>query len=271
MLIIRAINVSRRIGFKLAVVRLLAKLLRCEIEPYAARKKAWNILVKKHGHKVAYGPFEGMKLPQKLWWGDDRITQTLGTYEEHVLSEISKFSDMGADTFIDIGAADGYFVIGVTFSRMYSKGIAFEISAEGQQRIGDNATENECREKIEIHGEADVKSLTKLLSSVKKATVLIDIEGEEYDFLDCEMLKVLSNHFIICELHENLAVNGKEKDSLLRLRASDHFDVRFIRREFYSPNIFEEFNDLNDDERLLAMSEMRTKNTVWMICTPMAL
>jgi hypothetical protein len=39
-------------------------------------------------------------------------------------------------------------------------------------------------------------------------------------------------------------------------------------RESYTPNLFPEFNDLSDEERLVAVGEGRAKNMQWLVLTP---
>jgi len=209
-----------------------------------------------------------MLLPENLWWGDDRITQTLGIYEEYVLNQLIENSKRGATKLIDIGAADGYFAVGLTYSKTYKKCIAFEISDEGQKRILENAKRNHCDGLIEINGEANLDSLATALSGSEKSTVLIDIEGCEYDLLNDKVLKTMSNSFVICELHHNLVDDGFAREKELLERAEQYFNTRLIKRETYNPNAFSELDHLGDVQRLIAVSEGRTKNTRWLVCSP---
>ena len=65
------------------------------------------------GGVVAYGLFGGLRLQQaSIWWGAHDVgAQVLGIYEKEVADLIS---DLGPRTsFISIGAADGYYAIGM--------------------------------------------------------------------------------------------------------------------------------------------------------------
>ena len=265
----RIIRVIKRDGISLFFIRVLARILRVEIGYQAAKNKAWKILQEKYGHVIAYGPFKGMKLSYDIWWSkNDRITQMLGTYEVHVLARLKEFSAQGASRFIDIGAADGYFAIGMAFSKIYSKVLAFEIEPAGQERIEINLARNQCEEFVSVFGEADYSSLKKLLSDDLKTSVLVDIEGAEYQLLDEKMLSLLSNCYLICELHPWLVDDGYQLQRQLIERAKKNFNVELIKRENYSPNIFSELDDLSDEERLIAVSEGRGKNMQWLVLTP---
>ena len=95
--------------------------------------------------------------------------------------------------------------------------------------------------------------------------VLIDIEGEEFDLLNDETLKLLSNCNIIIELHPALANRGYEKQKNLINLCKPLFDVSIINRENYNPNLFEELDQFTDEERLIAFSEGRDNNMSWLI------
>tara|TARA_Y100000389_G_scaffold18702_1_gene16215 strand:+ start:717 stop:1532 length:816 start_codon:yes stop_codon:yes gene_type:complete len=266
----RIILVIKRDGVSLFLIRLLAKILHVDIGYQAAKNKAWQILEKKYGHVIAYGPFKGMKLSDDVWWSkNDRITQMLGIYEEHVLERLKDFSTQGASRFVDIGAADGYFAIGMAYSKIYSKVDAFEIEPKGQNSIKNNSAINQVENVVSVFGEADYSSLQNLLSEDIKTSFLVDIEGAEYQLLDEKMLLLLSKCHLICELHPWLVDDGYQLQRKLIERARKKFNVELIKRENYSPNIFSELDGLSDEERLIAVGESREKNMQWLVLTPL--
>ena len=123
----RIIRVCKRDGLSFLLIRLMATILRVDIGVERAKNKAWGLLKERYNYTIAYGPLKGMRLSEDVWWSPhDRITQTLGIYEEHILDKLRFFSKQGASTFIDIGAADGYFAVGMAYSKTYSKVLAFE-------------------------------------------------------------------------------------------------------------------------------------------------
>ena len=268
-MISRIARVIKRDGISLFIIRVLARILRVDIGYQAAKNKAWNILEEKYDHVIAYGPFKGMKLSDDIWWSkNDRITQTLGIYEEHVVERLKEFSSQGASRFIDIGAADGYFAIGMAFSKIYSKVVAYEIEPIGQKRIRENSAINRCEDLVSVFGEADYSSLKNLLSEDLKTSILVDIEGAEYQLLDEGMLSLMSNCYLICELHPWLVDDGYQQQRKLIERAKKNFNVELIKRECYAPNIFPELDDLSDEERLIAVGEGRGRNMQWLVLTP---
>ncbi len=266
----RIVRVIKRDGVSVFLIRVLAKILRVDIGYQVAKNKAWQILEEEYGLVIAYGSFKGMKLSDDVWWSkNDRITQMLGIYEEHVLERLKVFSTQGASRFVDIGAADGYFAIGMAYSKIYSKVVAFEIASFGQNKIRENSTINHCENVVSVFGEADYSSLKNLLSEDMKTSILVDIEGAEYQLLDEKMLSLLSSCYLICELHPWLVDDGYQLQRKLIERARKKFNVELIKRENYSPNIFSELDDLSDEERLIAVGEGRGKNMQWLVLTPL--
>ena len=267
--ILRFFSVLKKDGFSWTIVRIFLVILKQPNEIQRAKNKVLNKIILEHGHQVAYGTFKGMKLSKNTYWSkNDIITHILGVYEKHVLKKIIEFSKKGNYPFIDIGAADGYFAIGMAFSETFKKIYAFEIDEEGRRSLNRNIENNLCKDKVVVDIEANFETLKEIVDKNKSAVILIDIEGSEFDLLDDNLLQLLSNCYIVCELHPTLSTNGFEKQNMLINNAKAFFDVSIIQRESYSPNKFSELNEFTDEERLIAFGEGRENNMNWLILEP---
>ena len=267
--ILRFFSVLKKDGFSWTIVRIFLVILKQPNEIQRAKNKVLNKIILEHGHQVAYGTFKGMKLSKNTYWSkNDIITHILGVYEKHVLKKIIEFSKKGNYPFIDIGAADGYFAIGMAFSETFKKIYAFEIDEEGRRSLNRNIENNLCKDKVVVDIEANFETLKEIVDKNKSAVILIDIEGSEFDLLDDNLLQLLSNCYIVCELHPTLSANGFEKQNMLINNAKAFFDVSMIQRESYSPNKFSELNEFTDEERLIAFGEGRENNMNWLILEP---
>jgi hypothetical protein len=261
-------NLSRD-GIRVTLVRKFSKLLGQDDAITRAKRKVLTKLLAVHGPVVSDGPFRGMKLSTDPWWGRfDLVSKILGNYEPHIVKHILALADKGKSTFVDIGSADGYFPIGLTMNGTFQKAYAFEISPEARAKMSTSIELNGCSEKIVIGEEANAKTLQTVMDACNDTVTLIDIEGAEYDFLNNEVLNMLKNSHIICELHPWLAVDGLWKQQDLIARANEIFHVSFLQRKAYEPNKFEELEEFSDDERLLACSEGRPQNMRWMVLEP---
>ena len=224
-----------------------------------------------HLGRIAYGPFKGMKVsPEHVSWGDgDLATKILGVYEKIVLDKIVELSRSISGPFIDIGAADGYYVIGATYAGLFQQAHAFEISPKGQEVTRHNAHINGVADNIHIHGPADRENIKSLITPHRDALILIDIEGAEFDLLDADTLQALRECTLIIESHPLLIEEGLEREKEMLERASKHFEIEKIKGQFVSPNEFDELDDFSDYERLVSFSEGRMRVGYWFLMTPL--
>lgn len=259
----------RRDGLRFTVMRQLEKAIGVEDPITRARSRVQRKIIELHRYVVAYGPFEGLNLDRDVWWGRyDLTTKMLGVYEEHVTAKLCELLKKTNGPFVDIGAADGYFALGVAVGRLAKQVYAYEISAEGRQKLSRNIHLNGCEDGVTVEAEANYESIARLVDVHENIVGLIDIEGAEYGFLDARMLELMRNSRLIVELHPWLVEDGIEKEKRMLNLAEDFFRVSFIERETYNPNGFSELQEFSDHERLLAFSEGRKRNMKWLVLEP---
>jgi tRNA G37 N-methylase Trm5 len=189
-------------------------------------------------------------------------------YEKEVQEYITNISNY-YDIFIDLGAADGFFGIGALISKKYKKSYCFEITHEGQEAIIKNAKLNHVENDVIIEGLADQNFMDLIPNNeLKKALILCDIEGGEFDLFTDEALIKLKNNLIVIEIHDFLVENGEEKLSKLLLRCSNIFDYKFLTTTSRDLSNFDALNDLTDNQRWLICSEGRPSLMKWLVLSP---
>ncbi|MDH0898491.1 hypothetical protein N5C12_03845 [Comamonas aquatica] len=218
---------------------------------------------------VCYGPFKGMKLSEDNWWGKlDLGSQCLGLYEKELLEIISKFKKNEFTTLIDIGAADGYYAVGMLFSGKVQHAICFEQSQKGRETIQRNFEYNNSPGKINILEEANIVSLSKISNYLTNKTfVIIDIEGAEFNLLTDDILNKLHLCTIFIEIH-NWIENFNFLYENLLMRADKYFEINIVDRLERSTINIEELRDFTDDNRLLLTSERRPCMMRFLILKP---
>ncbi len=262
----RFFNNIKQDGVVWTISRIFLKMFNSPNEIQMKKNKVLNHLLKIYDYKVAHGMFKEMKLNNNIFWSrNDLITHILGVYEDHIMNELIKFSKQNDSVFIDIGAADGYFAVGAAYSGLFKKVYAFEIEEKGRESLNKNAKSNLCDKNILIKSEANFEGLKDIINVHKRAVVLIDIEGDEFNLLNDQTLKLLSNCNIIVELHPALVKDGYQKQKELISFSKSFFNVSLLKRKNYNPNMFEELDHFTDEERLLAFSEGREDNMSWLI------
>ena len=234
------------------------------------RKLVLDHLLRIHHKRIAYGPFKGMEVsPERVSWGDgDLTTKMLGVYEKIILDKIVELSKNINGPLIDVGASDGYYVIGATYAGLFQQAHAFEINPKGQEVTRRNADINGVADKVHIHGLADREEIKSLITPHLGALVLIDIEGDEFDLLDANMLEALHKCTLIIESHPPKVEDGFEREKKMLKMASKHFEIKKLKGQFVSPNKFEELDTFSDYERLMAFSENRGWAGYWFLMTP---
>ena len=263
------IKIIKTDGILWALIRLLLKIFNQPNEIQRSKNKILNHLLNIHDCKVAHGEFKGMRLNKNNFWSkNDLITYILGVYEKHVVSQLIKFSKLNNKVFIDIGAADGYFAVGMAHSKFFKKVYAFEIETLARENLKKNAKDNFCDNKIFINKEANFNSLKKIIDIDEISTILIDIEGGEFELLSKDILNLVKKCMVIIELHPNLVIDGSKKQERLLNICEDFFEISMIESESYNPNKFEELNQFADEDRLISFGEGRGTNMQWLVLVP---
>ncbi|MFA4995235.1 MAG: hypothetical protein WC521_08045 [Bdellovibrionales bacterium] len=234
------------------------------------RRKIANRLDKLFDSTVAYGPFRGLKLTKNQWWGfSDRSAMFFGLYEQEVLTSLQNIPPEYR-TFVDLGAADGYYGIGVLINKMFDRSYCFEISEEGQYVIKENAALNGVSDRVVIKGIAE-KDFYRHLSAgeLERAVVFIDIEGAEFALLDKTTLHALKDAIIIIELHDWFFEDGDAKLRNLKDAAKATHSIVTLAAEGRDPSKFEELKRFHDTDRWLLCSEGRKRLMTWVRLDPL--
>jgi precorrin-6B methylase 2 len=223
-------------------------------------------------HTVAYGPFTGLRLSDTSWWGAaDRGSMLLGIYEKEVLEVLESLSH-DRETFIDVGAADGYYAAGAVASGQFDRAICFELSEEGQAAIIDNATRNNVLERVHVLGEATSETVGALEQQfsidLSRTVFLIDIEGAEFELLTEKFMQQVKSAALIVEIHDWEKGSASAVTDLVD-RALEIFSVDWITTGARDMSQFPELSEWPDDDRWILCSESRRKLMSWLVFRPL--
>lgn len=219
--------------------------------------------------KVIRGPFEGVFMPHQLRWGRaDLGGMLLGLYESEVVDAVVKEGSR-KKWFVDVGAADGFFLLGALVSGVFDRAIAFESDQRSVAAIHRGLALNGVTKRATIFGNAGpdfVESLLSLSSfRVEESLILVDIEGGEYNLLTEHVLQKLSGATIIVELHEFTPEQSRLALDLARLAELMGFHTERIKQQGRNPHHLEELKNLSDNERWLLCSEGRPFEMEWLL------
>ena len=225
-----------------------------------------NLFVSTNGY-VKNGPLAGLRLlgPSKWSGFQDLTPKLLGTYEQHLLAELRPVSmDKSWENFICVGAADGYWALGLLKAGWAKRVTAFEIDPESRAQLTKSSKLNKIS--IAVYSEFDSLSLETVEGAKEESTlILVDIEGAEYD-LDWNSMLEGSKAKVIIELHSS----NQEVNRRLSSNFQATHDLRVLRRDQYSVKELGEEGTRFDREyeMLISVSEGRLRGQEWLIATP---
>jgi hypothetical protein len=219
---------------------------------------------------VQYGPFKGLRLSGESWWGADSASMLLGIYEQEVLESLRNVPKTHR-TFIDIGAANGYYGIGVLVNGLFDHSCCFERSPVARRVIHVNAGLNDVSGRLRVLGAAN-KSFPALISphNPSQCVLLVDMEGGEFDLLDEAVLATFRRAVIIVELHHWFFPDGDMKLKKLRDLAERYFRISELTTSARDLSRFRELAKFSDDDRWIICSEGRGRRMSWWRLDPLA-
>lgn len=154
--------------------------------------------------QVLRGPFAGMAYIPRAFYGMVEA-KLLGTYELELHPVINQVIAEAPRTIIDIGAAEGYYAVGLAFRMPASHVVAFEMEARGRQLLAQLAALNGVQDRIRVLGAADVPALRDALGKAAGGVfVICDVEGYEDVLLDPQAVPDLARAAMLVEIHDHL-------------------------------------------------------------------
>jgi hypothetical protein len=200
------------------------------------RKRATDRFVAWHGLTVSGGPFAGLQYPDTS--PHSLVPKLLGIYERELHAAVETAIRAQPDTIVDVGAADGYYAIGLARRCPGARSIVFEADDDQRALLGRVAAANGAR--AEIRGAATPAALRavatggetagggaadRLGETAGGALLVMDCEGCERALLEPREIAWLGEATIIVELHD--VFDPGVSDAVLARFAGTH-DVEII-------------------------------------------
>jgi hypothetical protein len=232
---------------------------------YPRIRREWRmkrrILAKLPGpRRVAQGPFQGMGyIP--LAASSTVLPKLLGTYESELHPAIEEICGAGCDRIVVIGAAEGYYAVGMALRNPGVPITCFEMDPSVRYYLRRLARCNGVRGRLTIAGECTTSGLDAALAGAERAAVICDCEGAEDVLLDPFRVTNLRRALVLVETHEGMVVGV---DRHLRERFAATHDIEDIRSRLRTPGDLPVACDLTDDEAAAAMDEHR-RHAEWML------
>ncbi len=222
---------------------------------------------------VQHGPLAGFNIGNNATWrACDNAPKLIGFYEKEVCELLAHLS-ASRDTFVDLGGADGYYAVGMVERQIYRESHCYELSDESRANIAAIAAENHVADRVQLYGAATPHFARELAArgvDFRRATVLVDIEGAEFDVLTEECLNDLRDAHVIVEIHDFMRPHdGKQRCAELLERAGRIFHVHSFTTGARDPSSIPMLRSgWTDTERWLLCSESRATCMTWLHLEP---
>lgn len=181
----------------------------------------------KGSSRVMKGPFSGMKYIG-ISVASVHTPKLLGTYEQELHDIVRNVARFGVQHVIDIGAAEGYYAVGLAYMLPEVRVTAFETEKEGRDALAELALINGVQDRVQIEEKCEKADLVAALGSGESTVVVCDVEGYEDVLLDPAGAPALARSHILVELHE-FAREGLTED--IRARFAPTHDIVQVWQE----------------------------------------
>jgi hypothetical protein len=166
--------------------------------------------------RIRSGPFAGMRCilegraPSRpgttqrssLHGTHIHIPKLLGIYERELNLYIEQACALNFPLIVDVGAAEGYYAVGMALRNPTARVIAFEMQARQRSALTEAARLNAVTSRVEIREKCEPKDLENAIADAPRPFVICDAEGYESVLLDPTSVPSLRRAWILVELHE---------------------------------------------------------------------
>jgi len=155
---------------------------------------------------VRQGPFAGMRYID-LSVGSAHLPKLLGIYERELGSVIEEVCALSPSLIVDLGAAEGYYAVGLALRNRRARVIAFEREPYGREALLRMTRLNDVASSILIRGNCGPAELQESLTAQQNGLpqvpfILCDVEGDEKTLLDPDAIPALRTAHVLVETHE---------------------------------------------------------------------
>jgi hypothetical protein len=163
------------------------------------------------GHRAVAGPFRGMRIELSPLSSRHLLGYILGSQELELRDAINDIVARGYRTIINVGAADGYYAVGLAVRSPQARVEAFEALPELHPLIERTAAANGVAGRISIDGTCTPGLLrARLAESAAPTLIVMDIEGGEVELLDRHEIPQLTRADILVETHDAFVAGATE-------------------------------------------------------------
>lgn len=151
--------------------------------------------------RIHAGPFQGMAYVDTSV-GSAWMPKLIGTYERELHGHLTQACAMSFPLVIDLGAAEGYYAVGLALRLPGARVIAYEAEERGRIELANMAAANGVSARVDVRGSCQLDDLRRDLAGATTGLLLCDVEGAEDVLLCPDQVPELRRLHLLVELHE---------------------------------------------------------------------
>ncbi len=218
-----------------------------------------NTVVQQCGLTVQTGPFRGMRFVAQSAEGC-HVPKLLGCYEAELHPHILAAAGRQYKAVINIGAAEGYYAVGLARLMPDAQIHAHDTNAASHPVCRSLAESNGVAGRVTIGGVFRGEDFERFAG--QRVLVVCDIEGGETDLLDPLRYPALRAMDLIVELHDT---QEAKPSVLIPARFETTHEVTMVRQGGRAVELPPLFDALGHLDQLLAVWEWRSGPTPWAV------
>jgi hypothetical protein len=169
-----------------------------------------SVLKKLLARKILAGPFHGMRYLGTSS-GSTLMPKILGTYEQELHPLLARLQPHCQSKVVIVGAAEGYYAVGMLRANPRLEVVAFELSAEARVGLDKLAQVNGVANRLDLREACEPDVLQQVLAVAPVDLVLMDVEGYEEVLLNPVAVPQLKTCSVLVELHDFQGYSMAEK------------------------------------------------------------
>jgi hypothetical protein len=103
---------------------------------------------------------------------------------------------------VDVGAAEGFYAVGLALRNPQARVLAFEMAERGRALLAEMARLNGVAGRVEIRGKCEPADLQAALGNAVRPLVVCDVEGHEERLLNPQTVPPLRGASVLAEMHD---------------------------------------------------------------------
>jgi hypothetical protein len=218
-----------------------------------------NTVVQHCGSTVQGGPFQGMHFVSQSAEGC-HVPKLLGCYEAELHRHILAAAGRGYQAVINIGAAEGYYAVGLARLMPDARVYAYDTNAAAHPVCQSLAERNGVAGRVFIGSTFAGEDFERFAG--QNTLVVCDIEGGETGLLDPQRYPALKMMDLIVELHDSAEA---KPSALIPERFGATHAVTMVRHAGHAAELPPMFDPFGHLDQLLAVWEWRSGPTPWAV------